>query len=137
MKVIVETTGKFGLLNTDGVHISARRPSVAKYNNFVEAKIAEGLLKLFAKGLPDEASDEDFGQLLKEVEKDVKVAVVSYCSLFGIDPAGDKISVSEANIAPPNNLETTNAPLADSANTKMNAAGIQEDADDNSEDEGE
>lgn len=136
MKVIVETSGNFGLLNTDRGHINSRRPSVALYTQFVEAEIGTGRLRLFAKGLPDSAKDSDFAQVLKD-SKDVKVAVTAFCALFGLDVAGDKLPQTEGNIIPQVSTTKTNAPMSDADNSKTGNQdlGEQDTSEDDEDDE--
>lgn len=65
MKLLVETTGEFGLLNTNSEEISASRPSVVTVTDFIEGRTAKGDLKILGK-LNDKADDIEFMALCRE-----------------------------------------------------------------------
>lgn len=91
MKSIVETTGNFGLLNTNGDYIEATRPSVTKSTIFIEQRLVRGDLKVLAKDLPKEAEDADFVKFLEDSKGDVKLAVEAFCATFGRNAAGEAV----------------------------------------------
>lgn len=88
MKCIVETKGDLSLLTPTFEDIKHDRPTVVPHSTFIDVKLNEGQLKILARDLPKEASDEDFKQVYKELESDTKQAVAAYCSEFGKDPTG-------------------------------------------------
>lgn len=109
-KCIVETTGNFGLQNLDRDFISQNGPSVTQFNVFIEEKVAVGALKLFAVGLPDKASNDEFQKYVEESKGNIRLAISAFCSQFGIDPAGDRLDQPEGT-------EGT-APLTDGGKSK-------------------
>lgn len=109
-KCIVETTGNFGLQNLDRDFISQNGPSVTQFNVFIEEKVAVGALKLFAVGLPDKASNDEFQKYVEDSKGNIRLAISAFCSQFGIDPAGDRLDQPEGT-------EGT-APLTDGGKSK-------------------
>lgn len=94
-KSIVETSGKFMLINADNSEIHHDRPTLTKHTTFVDECIASGRLKLFATSLPETASDADFFKTWKEAKGDRKLAVEAYCAELGLNPAGQSIKAEK------------------------------------------
>lgn len=102
-KVIVQTTGQFGLLNSNGEVIHADRPTVTRHTQFVDHEVGNNQLEVLVKGLPDTACDADLQAVLKDCmdEKDktlnVELAVEAYVSTLGeIEQAPEDNSEAEA-----------------------------------------
>lgn len=96
MKCIVETTGNFGLINTNGEYIESYRPTVTKQTIFIEQKLVRGDLKVLAKALPKDANDADFLKFYEDSKKSVPLSVEAYCATFGRNAAGELIeSINE------------------------------------------
>jgi len=95
MKCIVETTGMFLLVNTNGEEVRATRPSVVTNTNFIETRLQKEQLKILARGLPDSATDAEFKEFLKASPDDVKLAVASFCGKFGLTIDGDKADFAD------------------------------------------
>lgn len=96
-RCIVQTKGDFVLLNTTGEAIESHRPTVVAMTSFVETRLQKDELKVFARHLPREATDEEFREFLKESENDVELAVNSFCAKFGINPDGENLDVELEN----------------------------------------
>jgi membrane protein involved in colicin uptake len=90
MKHIVETTGSFMLLNSNREEIDSNRPSVVTHTPFVDIRINKKELKVLARNLPKEASDDDFFEVFVEMERDAKAAVEAYCAELGVTIDGDE-----------------------------------------------
>lgn len=95
MKCIVETSGDFGLLNTNKDFIEAHRPTVTEFTSFVEERIGNGEVSLLARGLPDEALDADFVTFFNEAEGDTPLAVESFCAALGVNTTGQELTSAE------------------------------------------
>ena len=117
MKCIVETAGKFMLVNSNGEEISSRRPSVATFTPFIDSRILKKDLRCLATDLPMGAEDEDFNEVYQEMIKGLKpchdpedpkydkyqkalrkkgkAAVDSYCSTLGKDRLGEEVEVED------------------------------------------
>lgn len=88
MKLLVETTGEFQLINAvNGTRIRFNRPTVVDSDSFVQSHIAYGHLKVFTHTLVDEATDADWEVWLAEAEGDIDLAVASYLTKFDAEAA--------------------------------------------------
>lgn len=98
MKCIVETTGRFMLLNTTSEEIPSQRPSVTTMTPFVDVRINKKELKVLARNLPRKANDADFKEVLVAMEGNKKAAVAAYAAEFGLTIDGeplDEVEVSQ------------------------------------------
>jgi len=96
VKVLIETTGKFMLLDPVTLEeIHSRRPTVASKTSFIEQRINMGHISLLKADLPDSASDAEFATFWKECAGDKELAVESYlASLAGSLAEGRPIDVA-------------------------------------------
>lgn len=95
MKMIVETTGSFGLLDPyTGDYLPFNRPCVVNTNEFMATRISLEQLKLLGM-VTDKATDKEFVAYLKDSGKPSKkatdLAVASFISAF--EPEEDKPKV--------------------------------------------
>jgi len=92
MKLLVETTGSFGLMDI-GVRppqeIAHNRPSVVISTEFIQTRIAKNQLKILGK-LQDEATDAEFINFHADSKGDTELAVSSFMSKFGIEEVTGK-----------------------------------------------
>lgn len=88
MKLIVETTGAFMLLDPyTRDEIDAIRPSVVRATPFIQERTAASQIKVLATDLPEDASDADFLEYWKENKKS---AVDAYLSAVLPEPEPKK-----------------------------------------------
>jgi hypothetical protein len=83
LKVIAQTTSSILLMdpiNQDVV--SYDKPTVVTWSHFFEARAGKGQIKTLASNLPDEASNEEFQEYLKEADGKIELAVESFVSQF-------------------------------------------------------
>ena len=97
-KCIVEPVGPFTLLNTTGETIHHHRPSVTTMTSFIEERLYDGVLKVKARNLPFEASDDAFKECLKACEGKKNMAIMAFCSEFGLNPQGESLEDLEVDI---------------------------------------
>lgn len=96
MKLLVETTGEFMLMDTSGrQEVQAARPSVVDNTNFINGRIASGFLKGLGP-LKDDATDAEFAKYFDESKGDSNLAVESFLSTFGADAITEKTKTSPA-----------------------------------------
>ncbi len=88
-KAIVKPVHEVTLLNSTLEPIHHNRPSVVVYTEFVSQQMAEGNLRVLARGLPMEATDFGFALALKGADGDVALAVPAYCAEFNLTTEGD------------------------------------------------
>lgn len=87
MKIIVETTGEFGLMS-GREEIQHHRPSVVTQTYFTETRTGNGQLKVLCNDVPDSADDKTFAEIYMDcisgAEKDTpledtaRLAIDSY-----------------------------------------------------------
>ena len=83
MKMLVETTGDFMLMQTTtGFDIQSDRPCVVAVDAWVHNQLGLKSLVVLNNDLPDTATDEDFLTYWKECKRDKAMAVPSYLSQF-------------------------------------------------------
>lgn len=75
----------------NGETIEAHRACVVVYSSFVDHRVARGDLRVFASGLPKNASDDDFMKTVAECEGNFPMAVEAYCAELGVDTKGEPI----------------------------------------------
>lgn len=82
MKVIAKTTTNIMLVDpvTKAI-LEQSPPRVVPWSVFFEARTGRGQIKILANDLPNEASDEEFQEFLKD-SKDETLAVASFVSVF-------------------------------------------------------
>lgn len=82
MKILVETTGEFQLVDPETLELMPfNRPAVVTSTTFVESRAAKGeVIVLFP--VTDEATDEEFATYWNEASD---IAVESFKSAFGPD----------------------------------------------------
>jgi hypothetical protein len=91
LKVIAQTTSSILLMdpiNRDT--ISYDKPTVVTWGHFFEARAGKGQIKTLASNLPDEASNEEFQEYLKEAEGKIDLAVASFISQFEEEEEAEK-----------------------------------------------
>ena len=85
MKLLVETTGNFLLINPlNGQEIHYNRPTVVEPSGFITNHIGILNIKVLSNELPDEASDAEFAAWYAEAG-DKDLAVASYIAKFQTD----------------------------------------------------
>lgn len=108
MKLLIETTGNFKLLN-GGFEIPENRPCVPPViNHFIQSRISLGQISILAK-LKDEATDEDFLGYFKEADGDSVLAVASFEAAFGLE----EITKKEASLQIEMDFSGVTEPLED------------------------
>lgn len=90
-KCIVETRGEIGLLSPHGESIIYGRPALVYMSEFVEIKLQEKQLKVLAREIPASAENAEWLKHWRSCNKDMKLAVDSFCALFGQDKDGSPI----------------------------------------------
>jgi hypothetical protein len=75
--------------------IPSQRASVTSQTPFVDTKINKKEVKILARGLPRQASDADFKEVLMEMEGDEKAAAAAYCAEFGLTIDGEELEEME------------------------------------------
>ena len=89
-KCVVITTGNFGLLSPLKEVIHAHGALTCVFDSpFIRTKLSDGSLELVAKNLPEEATDADLQQCVKESENNLPLALEAFCSLYGVDLEGN------------------------------------------------
>jgi hypothetical protein len=85
MKVLVETTGDFMLMDTTGgQYVAPDRPSVVTNTSFIGGRVIQEFLTILGK-VTDDATDEQFLEYFVESKGDSNLAVESFLSKFGIE----------------------------------------------------
>ncbi len=87
-KSIVLPVNRVTMLNQTGEAIHHHRPTLVVHTEFVSQQLAEGTLRVLARGLPTEANDLDFLESLKECDNDAEVAIPAYCAEFNLATDG-------------------------------------------------
>ena len=83
MKLLIETTGPFMLLDPQSGHeIHHNRPTVVPTSNFVQSRTAVNQIKVISNEVPDKFTDEDFKKFWIDCDKDHALAVQSFMSSF-------------------------------------------------------
>lgn len=108
MKILVETTGPFMLVNPEtGCELAHNRPSVAISTNFLQSRIATGQVKVLSNPLMDSATDAEFHSYWKASDRKKNLAIESFLSAFlepevGLDlePNEDQIPDEDPNRDP-------------------------------------
>ncbi len=83
MKVLIETTGDFQLLDYNqarGLVIRADRPTVSEQNEFVHSRAAIGQIKVLGQ-INDEATNEEFDGYWKD-SGDRELAISAFLDSF-------------------------------------------------------
>lgn len=91
MMLIVETTGDFGIV--DGYRrasVPKNRPAVMYESALIRQQIDIGQLRVLARDLPDDASDEDFKKFWEGSDGKADLAIASFMSQFKPAPAPTK-----------------------------------------------
>lgn len=83
------------LLTSKFEEVTSYKPSLVINDDFLQAKIQDGVVMTLAIGIPFEATNDEFMEYLKESEGDIDLAVDSFCSLYKIRPTGKIISAEE------------------------------------------
>lgn len=84
MKLLVQTTGKFMLIDSiTGNPIEHNRPSVVEPSGFIQHRSMIQQVKHIAD-LSDEATDAEFHKYWKESEGDKDLAIASFVEKFGV-----------------------------------------------------
>lgn len=83
MKVLVETTGNFMLIDSASkTQIHVHRPTLVPVTSFVELRLANGQLRVLLNNVPDSVTDSDWKEFLDESHGDKALAVASFASTF-------------------------------------------------------
>lgn len=82
MKIIAKPTGAFMLILAYGETLMPHRPSVLTCDDFVQSKIAAGMVKVIESDLPEEATDLEYEKFWEESNKDEALSVQSFVSKF-------------------------------------------------------
>jgi hypothetical protein len=99
MKILAQTLGTFQLLdNLTGDLIPASRPAVITKTSFTTARAAIEQVRILAE-LKDDATDAEFRKHWEEAGGDYDLAVQSFLSAYGADPAVE-VAETEAQPAP-------------------------------------
>jgi len=101
MRAIVETTGSHMLMHPRSREtVSHNRPSVVMNDSFIHQHLAIGSVRILARNLPPESSDEEWAEWLKNCDGDVDLAVASYVAKYAetvSDPEPEPATVVTAD----------------------------------------
>jgi hypothetical protein len=85
LKLLVETTGKFMLLDLGGnQQVPSQRPGVVARNTFIETRVAGDQLTILGQ-VSDEATDAEFAKYWAESE-DRDLAIESFMAAYPHEP---------------------------------------------------
>lgn len=96
---IVQTTGHFGLLNSNGDDIKHNRPTLTRQSQFIDQRLHRGDLKILARNLPKTCTDAEFEDVYHSSKGNAKLAAQAFCALFGQDTDGTPIEVETETTA--------------------------------------
>jgi hypothetical protein len=100
-KALIETTGRFGLIDISGGQtVRSRRPNVVIYTHFLQQRFAIKQIRVLCSTLKEEATDEQFVAYLKESDGDVELATKSFLAAFDAEYSGE-IERAPARRKPP------------------------------------
>jgi hypothetical protein len=69
MNILVETTGQFGLLDSESwTSIPHDRPALVRATNFIASRAACGQLKILLQDVPEDIKDEHWVKLWDEAK---------------------------------------------------------------------
>jgi len=85
MKVIVQTTGQFSLIDfAQKAEINMGVPTVVRSTAFIEERLSMGQLKVLGQ-VGDNASQDEMAKYLSESDGDAELAVASFIAAFPVD----------------------------------------------------
>lgn len=90
-KCIIQPKDNKTMLNSNGEAIHHNRPTLVTFTQFVEQKLAEGTVDIFAKQLPSKATDNEFKEYIIGSKGDIPLAISAYCSSLGVDTEGKAV----------------------------------------------
>ena len=100
-KLIVETTGKFMLVDMMGKQsVEWNRPTLVQSSHFINERCANGQIKVIAEDIPEAGCDEDFAKFLAD-SKDVDSAIANYCTTLGAKEEAQVVAVAPKAKAKP------------------------------------
>ena len=90
MKILVETTGEFMLIDREQrLSIEAHRPAVSERTQFINVQLGYRALHVLGD-LKDEATDEEFQKYVAESDGDTELAVASFLAAFSPETSTKK-----------------------------------------------
>lgn len=102
MKLIVETTGEFMLMDPMSMNeVPPDRPAVFAPGAFVQQQMGLGQLRVLASDLPDEANDAEWAAWLHECEGNVPFAIESYKAKFAAEAQEESTSQDPPKVENP------------------------------------
>lgn len=76
--MLVETTGPFTLVDTDGTVIEGHRPTVVRKTNFINIAISRGQINVLADNV--DKTDNEFRDYWRECNRDRDMAIAAFLS---------------------------------------------------------
>ena len=100
MKVIAVTTGLF-MFQLSAFESVERLPHVVTYTDFLENKVFKREVKLLKSNLPEEATDKEFQEFLKDSPTQ-ELAIESFMSKYSeVEPPKDEVWVNPETVVEP------------------------------------